>query len=135
MVRIRSSGNLKRVNFNEVESFRFLLIQMKKLKYILRGILLISTILLLVYLNKKTDDHTQTIAQFKYKMIEKIRTDSLDSKQKANLLLNETTKFIDDSSHVKKGIRNLMSLLGIWFVIELVFLIQEKRNTDRPEFK
>lgn len=92
-------------------------------------------VLLLVYVNRKADDNTMTIAEFKFKTIQKIRNDSLDSKHKLNLLLNETTKFIDDSSRVRSGIRYLMGLLGVWIAVELVFLILEKRNYRQQEIK
>ena len=56
-------------------------------------------------------------------MIEKLQTDSLNSKQKMDLLVNETTKFMDDSAHVRNGIRYLMVLLGLLVVTEVTFLI------------
>ena len=108
---------------------------MNRTRYIFRVVFFLLTILLLVSLNRKTDDNTRTIAEFKFKMIEKIRTDSLDSKHKLDLLLNETTKFIDDSSHVREGIHYLVGLVGLWVAIELGFLILEKRNYGRQEFK
>ncbi|GHN02591.1 hypothetical protein WSM22_40800 [Cytophagales bacterium WSM2-2] len=88
-------------------------------------------VLLLIDLNRKADDHTQTIAEFKLKMFEKIRKDSLDSKHKIDVLVNETTKFIDNSSHVKERVRYLMGLLGLVVVIEVVFLVLERRNSRR----
>lgn len=104
---------------------------MNRTKYIFRVIFILLTVFLLVYLNRKTDNNTESIAEFKLKMIEKIRTDSLDSKHKLDLLLNETTKFVDDSSHVRKGMLYLMRLLGLWVVIEGVFLVLEKRGYGR----
>jgi len=68
-------------------------------------------------------------------MIEKIQTDSLDSKHKLDLLVKETTKFIDDSSHVREGIHYLVGLLVLWAAIELGFFIQDSRNYRRQEFK
>lgn len=108
---------------------------MNRTRSIFRLVFFLLTVLLVVYLNKKTDDNTETIVEFKFKMIEKIRTDSLDSRHKLELLLNETTKFIDDSSHVKGGIHYLMNLLGLWVVVELGFLILEKRSYGRQEIK
>ena len=104
-------------------------------RYIFRVVFFLLTVLLLVNLNRKTNDNVGTIAEFKFKMIEKLRTDSLDSKHKLDLLLNETTKFIDDSSHVREGIHYLIGLLGLWVAIELGFLILEKRNYGRQEIK
>jgi regulatory protein YycI of two-component signal transduction system YycFG len=108
---------------------------MNRTKYIIRIIFVLLTVFLLIYLNRKTDNNTESIAEFKLKMIEKIRTDSLDSKNKLDLLVNETTKFVDDSSHVREGIHYLMRMLGLWVVIELVFLLLEKRNYRRHEIK
>jgi hypothetical protein len=103
---------------------------MTRIKYAVRTVFFVLAVFLLAYLSRKTDDSAGTIAEFKFKMIEKIRTDSLDSKQKMDLLLEETTKFIDDSSYVRKGIRYLMGLLGLVVVVEMVFLVQAKRNLD-----
>jgi hypothetical protein len=66
-------------------------------------------------------------------MVEKIRKDSLDAKHKLDLLVDETTKFINDSSHVKEGIQNLVGLLTIWTIIELCFLVWGKRNYERQK--
>ena len=106
---------------------------MIRTKGIFRIIFVLLTVVLLVYLNRKTDANTESIAEFKLKMIQRIQTDSLDSKKKLDLLLNETTKFVEDSSHVREGIHYLMRLLGLWIVIELVFLLLEKRNFGRQE--
>jgi hypothetical protein len=108
---------------------------MNRTKYIIRIIFVFLTVFLLVYLNRKTDDNSESIAEFKLKMIEKIRTDSLESKDKLELLLKETTEYIDDSSHVRDGIHYLMRLLGLWVIIELVFLVVDKRNYGRQEIK
>src|SRR5258706_15714716 len=106
---------------------------MKRAKYIFRAVFFLLAVILLVYINKKTNDKVETIAEFKFKMIEKLRTDSLDSKQKLDLLLNDTAKFVDVSSRVKKGIHYLMGLLGVLVTTEFVFLILEKRNPGRQE--
>lgn len=108
---------------------------MNRAKYIFRIIFFLLTVLLLVRLNRKTDDTVVTIAKFKFNTIEKLRTDSLDSKHKLDLLLNETTKFIENSSHVRKEIHYLTGLLTLLIVVELGFLIREKRNSGRPEIK
>jgi regulatory protein YycI of two-component signal transduction system YycFG len=108
---------------------------MNRTRWVFRAIFLLLTILLLIFLNRKTDDNTKTIVEFKLKMIDKIRTDSLDSKHKLELLINETTKFVDDSSHVREGIHYLVGLLTLWGAIELGFLIMEKRNYRPHEFK
>ncbi len=97
---------------------------MNKTRSIFRVVFLILAVILLVDLNAKTNAKTGTIAEFKVKMIEKLRTDSLDSKQKVDLLVKETTKFIDDSAHVRKGVHYLMGLLGLWITVELGYLIQ-----------
>lgn len=97
-------------------------------RYVFRIVFFLLTVLLLVFLNRKTDDNTKSIVEFKLKMIEKIRTDSLDSKDKLDLLVDETTKFVDGSSHVREGIHYLVGLLTLWGAIELGFLIREKRN-------
>jgi len=93
------------------------------------------TVMLLVSLNRKADDSTESIAEFKIKMIQKMRTDSLDSKHKLDLLLNETTTFLDSSSHVRKEIDYLVLLLGLWAAVEFGFLILGNRNVRRQEIE
>lgn len=108
---------------------------MNRARSIFRAVFFLLTVFLLVSLNKKTDDNTKTIVEFKLRMIEKITTDSLDSKHKLDLIIDETTKFIDGSSHVREGIHYLVGLLTLWGVIELGLVIFEKRTYDRQEFK
>lgn len=108
---------------------------MNKPKYILRVIFLLLTVVLLISLNRKTDHNTESIAEFKIKMIQKIRTDSLDAKHKVDLLLNETTAFLDSSTHVGKEIDYLMLLFGLWAAVEFGFLILGNRNYRRQEIK
>jgi len=108
---------------------------MNRARYIFRLILLLLIVLQLIYLNGKTDDNVETIAEFKLKTIEKLRTDSLDSRHKVDLLLDETTRFIDNSSHVSEGIHHLMALLALLVLVELGFLIARKRNSPRQEMK
>ena len=108
---------------------------MTTIKYIFRLIFFLLTVLLLVHINKRSDDNAESIAEFKFKMFEQIRADSLDSKHKLDLLMKGTTKFIDESSQVKEGIHYLTGLFGLVIVIELVFLILEKRNYRRQEIK
>ncbi len=103
---------------------------MNRVRYIFRAVFFLLTVFLLVSLNKKTDDNTKTIVEFKLRMIERIRTDSLDSKGKLDLIIDETTKFIDDSSHVRERLHYLVGLLTLWGVIELGLVILEKRNYD-----
>ena len=104
-------------------------------RYILRVVFILLAVLLLVHLNRKTDDNVESIAEFKFKMFQKMQTDSLDSKHKLDLLLNETSRFIDDSSHVRRGIHYLMGLLGLLVAVEVGFLIFGRRNSGRQEIK
>lgn len=93
----------------------------------MRTVFLVSAIGLIVHLNRKTDDNTQSIVEFKLRMAEKIQKDSLDNKGKAEMLINETTRFVDDSAHVKSGMRYLLSLLILWGATELSFIIFSRR--------
>lgn len=108
---------------------------MSRTRNVLRVVFFILAVLLLVYVNRKPDNKTESVIEFKLKMIEKIKTDSLDSKQKAELLINETTEFMDDSSHVRKGSRYLLTLFGLWIAVELAFLILDRRSSGQSEIK
>jgi hypothetical protein len=98
---------------------------MKNARNIFRIIFLLLAIVLLVFLNGKTSDNTESIAEFKFKMYQKISKDSLDSEGKLNLLVNETSKYIDDSSRVQKGIHYLTGLFVLLIVSELFFLAKD----------
>lgn len=104
---------------------------MNKARWIFRLVFFLLTVALLVYINRKSSDNTMSIVEFKYKTFKKIETDSLDTKRKLDLLVNETTKFIDDSTRVKKGIHYLTLLLATLAVVELGFLFFTKRNYGR----
>jgi hypothetical protein len=103
---------------------------MNRTKYILRGTLLILIVLLLIYLNGKTDDNIRRIAKFKLETFNKIKADSLDSEDKFDLLVNETTKFTEriaqDSPHIRDGVRYLIGVVVLLIVIELGFLIAKR---------
>src|SRR5687768_12867009 len=100
---------------------------MNKTRNILRLIFLLVAIALLVYLNGKSNDNTQTVAEFKLKTYHEIKKDSLDSREKLDLLVNGTETFVDGSSRVRSGIRYLTLLFGLLVVVELTFLILNKR--------
>lgn len=68
-------------------------------------------------------------------MFDQIRQDSLDSKERSELLVNETTKFVDDSSRVRKGIHYLTVLFALIVVVEFIFLIVGRQNYGRQEIK
>lgn len=93
----------------------------------MRIVFLLIAIFLLVDMNRKTDNNSQSIVEFKLKTFEKIRKDSLDTKHKADLLIDETTKFMDNSSHVKKRVSYLMALLGLFVIAEIAFFVSKRR--------
>lgn len=97
---------------------------MNRIRNVFRLLFIVTAIFLLIYINRKTNDNTLSVAEFKFKMYQKISKDSLDSKGKLNLIVNETSKYIDDSSRVQKGIHYLTGLFGILIVSELFFLIK-----------
>jgi hypothetical protein len=104
---------------------------MNRTRNIFRVIFLVVAVILLIYINRKSNDNTMSIAEFKYKTYKKIQTDSLDSKQKVDLLINETSKFIDDSSRVRTGVQYLSLLFVLLFIAEIVFLILSKKVSSK----
>lgn len=103
---------------------------MKWTRRVLRGTFLVLAIFLLVDINRKTDEQTQSIAEFKIKMFDKVRADSLNPKDKLDLLINETSRYVDNSARVKNGISYLMRLLSLFLVTELLFIFLSKRNAE-----
>ena len=108
---------------------------MNRTHYILRGILLLLTILLLVYLNRKTDDNIGLIAKFKFETLNNIKGDSLDTNYKFDLLDNEATGFsgqiLEDTSHVREAVLYLIGVVGLLIAAELGFFITERRRTTK----
>jgi hypothetical protein len=107
---------------------------MNRTKYILRGVLLLTIVLLLINLYKKTDNNLARIAKFKLDTFNKIKTDSLDKTQKFDTLFNETTKFNkqlnEDSPQISVAVRYLFGAVGLLIAAEFVFFVTRRR---RPE--
>lgn len=108
---------------------------MNRIKYILRGTLLLLIVLMAINLYRKTEDNMSRIARFKLETLNKINTDSLDTKQKLDLLVSETTEFnkqfIDNSPRVKDGIRYLIGAVVLLIIVELSFFITERRRARK----
>ena len=106
---------------------------MNKTKYIIRGSLLLLLVLLLINLYKKTENDLGRIAKFKLETLNKIRTDSLDTEHKLDLLVDETTKFNKqlnkDSPQVESALRYLIGIVGLLIAFELGFFISARRKT------
>ncbi|SHH61044.1 hypothetical protein SAMN04488109_4613 [Chryseolinea serpens] len=104
---------------------------MYRTRYILRALFLLLTVSLLYYLNKRTDLNLGAIAKFKYETLNKIQSDSLDSKNKLDVLIHETEKFNEqineDSSRTLKVIYLLIGVVTLFMVSELIFTIIMKR--------
>ncbi len=106
---------------------------MHRTKYILRASLLLLIVFLLINLYKKTDDNIAQIAKFKLETLSKIKTDSLDTERKLNVLIKETAKFneqfIEKSPEVKGALSYLIGAVGLLISFELGFFIAERRKT------
>ena len=110
--------------------------QMRLTRTAIRGLSLILTVLILVYLNIKTKENLGLIAKFKYETLDTIKADSLDTEQKLSLLGNETTRFsgqiLEDTSHVREGVHFLMGVIGLLIVSEFgLFVFKRRRRTDQ----
>jgi hypothetical protein len=100
---------------------------MNRARNILRFIFLVAAIFLIVRINQKTDEHVKSIVQFKFEVLKKMSQDSLASKEKVALMVDETTKFVRDSSQVKEGVDYFIKLAGLVIVAEIIFLILLKK--------
>jgi len=105
---------------------------MKRVKYILRGLFFILTVLLLSYLNSKTGVNLKSIAKFKLETLQKIQSDSLENKDKVMRLVHETTQLnkqiSEDSSHAREAINYLILVVLLFCISELVFVVMKKRS-------
>jgi hypothetical protein len=106
---------------------------MNRTRNIFRVVFIFLAVILLVYINRKSNDNAMSIVEFKYKTFKKIEADSLDAKQKVELLVNETTKFVGDSARVRNGVHYLTLLFGLQITAEFVFLILSKKSFKRQD--
>jgi hypothetical protein len=103
---------------------------MNRTRNILRVVSTCLAVMLLIYINKSSAD-SMSVVEFKYKTFKKIEADSLNAKRRLDLLVNETTQFIDSSDRVRIGIRYLTLLFVLQLTIELVFVVLSKTNIKR----
>jgi hypothetical protein len=105
---------------------------MNRTKYILRGSVILLTISMLINLYRKTEDNISRIAKFKFEMLNKIKTDSLDTEHKFDLLVDQTTKFNkqlnEDSPQIRESVRYLIGAVGLLTAVELGFFITRRRR-------
>jgi hypothetical protein len=108
---------------------------MNRTRYIVRGVLILLTALMLLYLNRKTDHNIGLVAKFRFETLDNVTADSFDAKYKLELLDNAITKFsgqvLEDTEHVRKGVQYLIGLVGLLVLAELGFAIATKRRTDK----
>jgi hypothetical protein len=105
---------------------------MNKTRYIFRGGFFLLLIALLVYLNGKTENNIKRITKFKYDTFKKIKSDSLDTEGKLDVMVTETSKFteqiMEESPSVRKGFHYIMGVIVLWVIFELGFLVARKTN-------
>jgi hypothetical protein len=106
---------------------------MNRTRNIFRFVFIFSAVILLVYINRKSNDNTMSIVEFKYKTFQKLAADSVDNKNKVEQLVNETTKFINDSSRVRTGIHYLTLLFVLQIIAEFVFLFISKKGLRQQD--
>lgn len=98
-------------------------------------LLLLLTIIILIYLNIKTGDNIGLIGEFKYQTLDTIKANSLDTKNKFDLLNIEASKFsgqiLEDTSHVREAVNYLIGLIGLFIVVELGFLYAKRKAVDK----
>lgn len=104
---------------------------MRTTRFYLRISCLIATILLLVYLGKKPGVNLQTIAQFKYETLTKVKSDSLDTRARLDTLIHQTNAFSnrisEDASHARAAIGLLVGILMLFIGSEIFFHYRTKQ--------
>jgi hypothetical protein len=102
-----------------------------KIKTLVRLIFFAIAVSLLIYTNIAPNEKSQSVAEFKLKMLQKIQMDSLNSDQKVKLVMDETSEFVETSSRVKDGLRYLTWLFAMAIIAELIFLVLKKNGEYR----
>ena len=104
-------------------------------RYIIRGLFVLLTGIILLYLERMTDDNVEKIAKFKFETLATIAKDSLDSKDKFDRLNYATIKFSGlihaDSSNVRQAFQYLIGLVGLLVVFELIFFATKRKNETK----
>ena len=110
---------------------------MNKTLYIFRGASLLLIIVLLVYLNGKSENNLKRITKFKYDTFNKIKSDSLDTQRKLDVMVSDTSKFteqiMEESPIVRRGLHYIMGVVVLWVIVELGFSIARKRTLSQQE--
>jgi hypothetical protein len=105
---------------------------MKRPRLILRITFLLLTVCALIYLGVKNDRDIQTIAEFKFAQLERLRADSVNAKHKFETLIKDTKQFTgkiaEESSLIKDGLLYLSAILTLWMTSELYFLFISNRS-------
>lgn len=80
----------------------------------------------LIRVNTKATSHSESVVEFKLRMLEKVSADSVTTKEKLSHVYKETEKFVGQSSDVEHSIQGLLMVVALWIVIELIFLAIRK---------
>lgn len=110
---------------------------MVRIRLLLRIIYLITAIILVYTINQKTEKQSDSIVEFKLKMLKKIQQDSLTVKEKAELVVDETSAFMDGSTRIKRASNFLFLLLVLVVLTEVILAVRTRvksavsENTDR----
>ncbi|HMV09332.1 MAG TPA: hypothetical protein PK325_16730 [Cyclobacteriaceae bacterium] len=108
---------------------------MTRARFIFRIIYLISAIALVYTINQKTEKQSDSIVEFKFKMLKKIQQDSLTVKEKAESVVDETSAFMDGSTRIKRASNFLFLLLVLIVLTELFFAVRyrsKSASSDNP---
>ena len=109
---------------------------MSRLRNIARIVFLVLTASTLIYLLRNVDSNVINVAKFKLETIDKLKSDSLATGQKVDLLRDATEqldkKIAEDSSAFKTGVYWLIAILGLWLGSELAFGISRSRSARQP---
>lgn len=97
----------------------------------MRAIFLISAIVMVVQMNQKSNKAEESIAEFKWKMYKRLRTDSLTTVDKINLVTAETSLFMENSERLRSATRKLLFLSGVWITFEAVVLVRRRNKVKK----
>lgn len=92
----------------------------------IRFVLLLTVIYSLIRVNTKASSHSESVVEFKLRMLEKVRADSATTKEKLNHVYTETEKFVGQSSDLEHSIQGSLMVVALWILIELIFLAVRK---------
>jgi len=109
---------------------------MTRTRIVVRVIFLLLILSTFIFLLRNIDSNVINVAKFKVETFDKLKSDTLVTRQRIDLLLDATDqldkKIAEDSSSFKSGVYSVIGILVLWLGAELAFAVSARMRTRQP---